>query len=278
MQFIQATILGLIQGFTEFIPVSSSAHLLLLQRLFGWDVTSVTFDVALHMGTLVALLGFFWKDWLAIFTSFGRRVFRGVPYSTTDEAAGSGRLLIPIIIATIPAAIVGVKFDSQIESMRDRPWMIPAIAGALAVVAVIMVAAEKISAQKRGVDKMSYVDYIVIGIAQAVALFPGVSRSGITIIAGLGCGLNRAAAARFSFLLSTPVILGAGAKQALDLVKTGFEPGQALIIITGFIAAAISGYVAIRFLMNYLQRRSLNAFAWYRIALAAVILATLFRW
>jgi undecaprenyl-diphosphatase len=275
LQIIQSIILGIIQGLTEFIPVSSSAHLLLLQRLFGWDTSSVTFDVALHMGTLVALLGFFWKDWISIFASFGRRIKLRQPYSTDDEVKGSGRLLIPIAVATIPAAIVGIKLDAQIEAMRDKVWMIPAIAAALAVVAIIMMLAEKICSQKRGVGEMNYADYIIIGIAQAMALFPGVSRSGITIIAGLSRGLNRAAAARFSFLLSTPVILGAGVKQAMDVFETGLEPNQGIILLVGFIAAAVSGYFAIRFLMNFLQSRRLNAFAIYRIVLAAGILSTL---
>ena len=275
MEIIQSIILGIVQGLTEFIPVSSSAHLLLLQKLFGWDTSSVTFDVALHMGTLVALIGFFWKDWMSIFASFYRRLLSRAPYPADDEAKSSGKLLIPIVIATIPAAIVGVLFDSQIEGMRDRVWMVPAIAAALAVVAIIMVIAEKISSQKRGVGQMNYVDYIVIGLAQALALFPGVSRSGITIIAGLGRGLKRESAARFSFLLSTPVIFGAGVKQVLDVLKTGLAPNQGLVLLVGFLAATISGYLAIRFLMNYLQRRSLNAFAIYRVALGLGILSTL---
>lgn len=275
MEIIQSIILGAVQGLTEFIPVSSSAHLLLLQKLFGWDTSSITFDVALHMGTLVALIGFFWNDWISIFASFGRRIISRAPYPADDEAKSGGKLLIPIVVATIPAAVVGVLFDSQIEGMRDRPWMVAAIAAALVVVAVVMVLAERISSQKRGVGEMNYADYIIIGLAQALALFPGVSRSGITIIAGLGCGLKRESAARFSFLLSTPVIFGAGVKQAIDVVKTGLGSNQGLILLVGFAAAAVSGYLAIRFLMNYLQRRRLNAFAIYRVVLGFGILSTL---
>ena len=277
MHILQAIILGLVQGLTEFIPVSSSGHLLFIEKLMGWDTGKMAFDVALHLGTLAALLCFFWNDWMSILSSFGRRIFRGMPYEKQSEEGRTGKLLVPIIIATIPAALVGYKFDKHIESMRDRPWMLPAVAGALALIAIVMLLAERVGQKKRAMGSMVYADYIIVGCAQALALFPGVSRSGITISAGLFRGLDRAAAARFSFLLSTPIIFGAGLMKLKDLLKTGLPHGEMMIFLVGFVAAAISGYLAVRFLMSYLQRGSLKVFAAYRFLLAAVILVAFLR-
>lgn len=277
MHIIQAIILGIVQGLTEFIPVSSSGHLLFIEKLFGWDTTNVAFDIAVHWGTLLALLWYFRKDWMDILTSFARRVVLRRPYGKATDASASGRYVIPIVVASIPAAMVGIAFDSNIEAMRDRVWMLPGLAAALVVVGLVMLLAERVGKKQREMAAMNYVDYVTIGIAQAVALFPGVSRSGITISAGLFRGLDRAAAARFSFLLSTPVIFGAGLKALWDLHKDGIPAGDALIFAVGFLAAAISGYLAIRFLMNYLQRGSLKPFAIYRFILAAAILVVFFR-
>jgi undecaprenyl-diphosphatase len=277
LHIIQAIILGLVQGLTEFIPVSSSAHLLFMEKLFHWNTGTLTFDVALHWGTLIALLGFFWRDWVSILASFGRHIFGRSPYPTDPESAGSGRLLVPILVASIPAAILGLKYDAKIEAMRDRPWILPAVAAALAVFACVMLLAEKVGKKQREMGSMNYGDYIIIGIAQALALFPGVSRSGITISAGLFRGMDRAAAARFSFLLSTPIIFAAGLKKIKDVMEAGLPAGEALVMLVGFATAAISGYFAIRFLMSYLQRGSLKLFAAYRFLLAAAILATLLR-
>lgn len=276
MQILQAIILGIVQGLTEFIPVSSSAHLLVIEKMMGWNTGALAFDVALHGGTLVALLCFFWKDWLSILSSFGRRVFRGIPYGKQPENTRTGKLLVPIIVATVPAAILGLKFDKHIESMREKPWMLPAVAGALVLIAVVMLLAERVGQKKLAIGSMGYADYIIVGCAQALALFPGVSRSGITISAGLFRGLDRAAAARFSFLLSTPIIFGAGLKALWDLHKTGLPRGEVMVFVVGFIAAAVSGYLAVRFLMSYLQRGSLKVFAAYRFIVAAAILAIFF--
>lgn len=277
MHIIQAIILGLIQGLTEFIPVSSSGHLLLAEKLFGWDTSSMAFDVALHWGTLIALLCYFWRDWLDIFASFAKHIIGGKPYGKATDPSGCGRFLVPIVVASIPAAIVGLKFESKIEAMRDRPWMLPALAAALIVVALVMLLAEKVGKKQREMGAMNYADYVIIGIAQALALFPGVSRSGITISAGLFRNLDRAAAARFSFLLSTPVIFGAGLKTLWGLHKSGLPAGEGLVFAVGFSVAAISGYLAIRFLMNYLQRGSLKLFAVYRFVLAAAVIVAFLR-
>ena len=268
MHVVQAIILGLIQGLTEFIPVSSSGHLLLAEKLFGWRTDSIAFDVALHWGTLVALLCYFGRDWLNILSSFARHI-AGVPYRKENDPASSGRYLVPIIVASIPAAIVGLKFDSKIEAMRDRPWMLPLMASALVIVGLAMVLAERVGRRRRKMGAMTYRDYIIIGLAQALALIPGVSRSGSTITAGLFMYLDSAAAAKFSFLLSTPVILGAGLKTLMNVHKQGFPTGQTTIFAVGFIVAAVSGYLTIKILMNYLKRGSLTAFAIYRFVLAA---------
>lgn len=277
MHILQAIILGLVQGLTEFIPVSSSGHLLFLEKLFGWNTSQVAFDVALHWGTLVAVLCFFWNDWICILRSFGRRVFHGVPYEKQAEGDRTGRLFVPIIVATIPAAIVGAAFDKHIEAMRGEPWMLPAVAGALALVAFVMLLAERVGKRKRAMGSMGYADYITIGCAQVLALIPGVSRSGSTIAAGMFRGMDRGAAARFSFLLSTPVIFGAGLMKLKDLHENGLPHGEMMTMLVGCAVAAISGYLAIRFLMGYLQRGSLKVFAAYRFLLAAAILATLIR-
>lgn len=275
--FLAAIVLGLIQGLTEFIPVSSSAHLLFAERLLGWDTSKPTFDIALHWGTLVALLAFFWRDWIAILRSFGTHVVRRTPYAKCEHANGEGRLLVPIIIASIPAAVVGLGFEGKIEAMRGSGWMVAAIACALVGIGIVMLLAEKIGAKQRKMDSMTYTDYAVIGIAQALALFPGVSRSGITISAGLFCNLDRTTAARFSFLLSTPAVVGAGLVAIKDVAKHGLPVGDWAVMGAGFAAAAVSGFVAIGFLMRYLQRRSLTTFALYRFALAAVMLLVIFR-
>jgi len=280
LHIIEAAILGIIQGLTEFIPVSSSGHLIAIPKLLGWNDMGMSFDVALHWGTLVALLIFFWRDWAAILSSFWQHVTKGVPY-TKDESGRSGRLLIPIIVACIPAAIAGKLLDKKIEAFRDRPFMILAIAGGLAVMAVVMLLAEKMGRRQRDISRMGYTDYVVIGIAQALALIPGVSRSGVTITAGLFRDLDRTASARFSFLLSMPVIFGAGLLKLKDMMKSakmdpnvnklGLHHNEILPWIVGFAAAAIFGYLAIKFLMNFLQKNSLKPFAVYRICFAVLM-------
>lgn len=275
--FLAAILLGLIQGLTEFIPVSSSAHLLLVERLLGWDTAKPTFDIALHWGTLTALLAFFWRDWVAILKSFATHVANRTPYGKTDDTDASGRLLIPLLVASIPAAVVGLGFEDKIEAVRGSGWMVAAISFALAGIGLVMLLAERVGKKSRVMDSMNYIDYVVIGMAQALALFPGVSRSGITISAGLLCGLERTAAARFSFLLSTPAVLGAGLVALKDVLKHGLPAGDWAVMTAGFATAAVSGFAAIGLLMRYLQRRSLTAFALYRFALAAAILATIVR-
>lgn len=273
--FLAAIVLGLIQGLTEFIPVSSSGHLLLVERLLGWDTSKLVFDVALHWGTLVALIAFFWRDWVSILRSFAGHVFCRQPYGKPDDVKGYGRLLVPIVVASIPAAVAGIGFEHKIEAWRGSAWIVAAIASALIGVGLLMLLAERVGRKQRETGSMNYADYIVIGAAQALALFPGVSRSGITISAGLFRNLDRTAAARFSFLLSTPAVFGAGLLALKDIVKQPMPSDQWAVLGVGFATAAVSGFIAIGFLMKYLQRGSVAVFAVYRIALALAVLGTL---
>lgn len=261
---LQSIILGIIQGLTEFLPISSSGHLLSITKLFSdkgvWVDMGLAFDVALHWGTILAVIIYFRRDWAAILGSaFGRSAQNG------EVSKG---LLVPIIVGTIPAAIAGALFNDKIDALRDWPLVIPVIAFVLMGVGLIMLLAERVGKQKRGIGAMNWTDYIVIGIAQAVALFPGVSRSGITISAGLFRNIDRASAARFSFLLSTPAVLGAGLLKFRDL-GTDF---QAAPFVIGFLTSAIVGYLAIHFLMRFLAKNPLNVFVNYRFIFAIVLL------
>ena len=266
----KAIILGIIQGLTEFIPVSSSGHLIGIRQLLGWHDKWLdqTFDVALHVGTLVALLAYFWRDWLSILSSFFNHVVKGVAYTKDAASGASGRLLIPIFVACVPAAVVGLLWDDVIENKLGK-WYV--IAASLVLFGLVMLLAEAIGKKRRGMEKMDYVDYLTIGFAQAVALIPGVSRSGVTISAGLFRGLDRTAAARFSFLLSTPIIMGAALKKLIDVRSTGLDAHEALPLAVGMLTSAIFGYLAIGFLIKYLKTKPLNAFVWYRFAFAALL-------
>ncbi len=264
MILLEAIILGIVQGITEFLPISSSAHLIALPWMFGWQGTlidSLNFDVALHAGTLVAILAYFWRDWLDLLTKF----FSGL--KSGDWQAGEGRLVWFIVLATIPAGVLGVKYEHVVEESFRNPLL---IAAALVVVSIIMWAADRFSARTRGMDKMTLGHAVIIGCAQATALVPGVSRSGSTIIAGLLTGYSREAAARFSFLLSTPVIAGAA---VLKLHKLRLLPGEALPVGLGVLFSAVVGFLSIKFCLRYLNRHSLGLFVGYRLALAGVILA-----
>lgn len=268
MTAIQAIILGAIQGLTEFIPVSSSGHLIAVPYILGWDYQGKSFDAAVHLGTLLALIIYYWRDWVSILSSFSARVFKGRPYDKDTDASASGRLFVPIIVACVPAAIVGLLWEDFIESVLSQ-WYF--VAGALVVFGLLMLVAEKMGKKTRGVDKMTYVDYLTIGCAQALALFPGVSRSGITITAGLFRGLDRAAAARFSFLLSTPIVFGAGMMALKNMLEEGFQRSELVAFVCGFISAAVFGFIAIHFLITFLRKKPMTAFVVYRICLAGAL-------
>lgn len=245
---IKAIILGVIQGLTEFLPVSSTAHLIITPWIFGWkgSVDSLSFDIAVHTGTLMSLLYCFWKDWIDIF--FKER-----------------KILVYLIIGTIPAAIAGITLHDFIESQLRNPLI---IVFTLVSVGIIMLIAERTGKKQR--DNVNFSDALIIGVAQAVALIPGVSRSGITITAGLFKGLDRAYAAKFSFLLSTPAIAGAATLDFYKSLKIGYSHDYTLFA-AGIVTAFITGVLAIKFLLSFLKKYPLNVFIYYRWVLAGVI-------
>ena len=265
---LQALFLGILQGLTEFLPISSSAHLILVPWFFGWQnspVDSLTFDVALHAGTLVAILWYFWREWVDLIWGFFRILGKG---RVNDF---QGRLIVYILLATIPAGIVGVLLEKTVEKSFRNPALIVL---PLVVVSFLMIFAEYRNRSSQSLEKLNLKDAMIIGIAQAIALLPGVSRSGITITAGLLQGYRREDATRFSFLLSTPAIAGAAILQLRHLFSV--EKTDWLLFALGFVSSALVGYLAIAFLMRYLRRHTLNVFAGYRFALAGVIIFLIF--
>jgi undecaprenyl-diphosphatase len=264
--FFQALLLGIVQGVTEFLPVSSSAHLILIPWLFQWNnplIDSLTFDVVLHAATLLAILGYFWKDWVSLIRGFFRIIVRQKVENPEE------RLVFYIILATIPAVIAGFSFQKMIEeSFRSASLIVwPLIA-----VSFLMIYAERRTNPACPLNNLKLRDALFVGFAQALALLPGVSRSGITITAGILRGYEREGATRFSFLLSTPAIAGATIFQVRHLFSTGMVSSEWAVLAAGFCSAGLSGYLAIAFLMRYLKRHTLNVFAGYRLFLAAAII------
>jgi undecaprenyl-diphosphatase len=276
---VQAIILGLVQGLTEFIPISSSAHLVIVPWLFKWNdpaLTSLPFDVALHLGTLVAVLSFFASDWV--------RLIRAGVASVIERKIGDDpdrRLAWMLFIGCIPGGIVGVLAESKIEKLFHRPdaplqvSALIAMAVIIALLATVLFAAERLTKHVREMKSLSFKDAILIGAAQALAIFPGVSRSGATITAGLAMGLKRDVAARFSFLLSAPIIAGAGLKSAFEIYKEihahSLAASELTLFAIGAVTAAISGFLCIKFLLSFLQKNSTNVFVYYRFIFAALI-------
>ncbi|MGA3031035.1 MAG: undecaprenyl-diphosphatase UppP [Candidatus Limnocylindrales bacterium] len=269
---IQALIMGLVQGLTEFLPISSSGHLILVPWLFGWKdpfIDSLEFSVTLHMGTLLALLVFFWRDWL-------RLVPAGLA-SVRDRSVGGDpdrKMAWLIVVATIPAVIVGPLLTGPVEDAIREPARVALM---LCVGAAILWLADRWGTKLREMDSLTYGGAFGIGVAQVLALVPGISRSGISISAGLFQGLTREAAARFSFLMATPVVAGAGIWEARKLLThdpTAPNPSAQLMII-GFIAAAIAGLLAIRFMLEFLKRQPVTIFVVYRVVAAIAVFVVL---
>ena len=248
---LEALILGVVQGFTEFLPVSSTAHLILLPWFFNWtgEVDTLSFDIALHTGTLIALLACFWRDWIELITK-------------------KQKLFGLIVLASIPAGVAGYLLNNFAERALREPLIISMM---LVEVGFLMLIAEKANKYK-DMEKTGLKDAIIIGIAQAIAIIPGVSRSGITISAGLFRGLKREASARFSFLLSTPIIAGATMLHFKKLI-TAQENYNLQLFAIGLVTSYITGIVAIKFLLNFLKKHPLNVFVYYRFILAVVIIA-----
>ncbi|NOZ71005.1 MAG: undecaprenyl-diphosphatase UppP [Chloroflexi bacterium] len=268
MSILQAIILGIVQGLTEFLPVSSSGHLVLLPWWLNWEHPGLAFDTLLHWGTLLAVLAYFWRDWLDLFLAF-LRILRQRRLSTAAD-----KLLLAIIVGSIPAAVLGYLLNDFFESLFGKPM---AAATFLIFTGFLLVLAERWRGKGLPLERIRLSDAVIIGLAQALAIAPGISRSGSTIAAGLVRGLDRPSAARFSFLLGTPVIFGAGLFKLKDLLTVGANDASGTALILGFLAATISGFLSIRFLMRYLQNHRLNIFAYYvwTIALLSIVRAIL---
>ena len=272
MEIIAAIILGIIQGLTEFLPVSSSAHLILVPWFFGWDPEGLVFDVSLHVGTAIAVIAFFWRDWVMLAREAVKGLLERNPFGNARR-----KLAWFLVIATIPAGVLGLMFEKAVETKLRSP-LVPVFT--LAVFGLLLFYAEKRSRQSRDINSYTLTDAILIGLAQAVALIPGVSRSGVTMTAAMLRDSDRTSAARFSFLLSTPVIVGAGLLNALSLFKAANDPAAEIIsfavLFTGVAAAAVTGFLCIKFFLRYLARGSFLPFVIYRLLLAAVILVFYF--
>ncbi|MCC6314785.1 MAG: undecaprenyl-diphosphate phosphatase [Thermomicrobiales bacterium] len=282
MSLLQAIVLGLVQGLTEFLPVSSSAHLVIVPWLFGWESPGLAFDAALHLGTLTAVLIYFRAELMRMLRAAPRalahplRTLRGPGAGRGDDP--DARLALLIAIGTIPGAIAGLlgeEFISDLYHAGDTTSSraIVAIAIALMALAAVLWLAERTARHVRPLAQLRVPDAVAIGLAQALALIPGVSRSGATITAGLFRDLKRADAARFSFLLGIPLIAAAGLKGAFETAQTGMTSGEAAIFIVGIVVSGLSGFAAIWGLLRYLQRASTMAFIVYRFALGLLLLA-----
>ena len=269
---IQAAIAGLLQGLTEFIPISSSAHLELAPWIAGWEsdglIGSLAFDVFLHLGTLVALLVYFAADLLRYFRAWVASIRERRIGGDTDR-----RLAWLLAMATVPAAIIGFTLEGFIEDAfhGDNDGARLAIAGFLVLGATALYVADRLGSRRREITDMTGGTALTIGFSQALALLPGISRSGATITAGLALGLNREAAARFSFLLATPITLGAGLYGSRSLLSETHGGAEWVAIGIGFAASAVAGLFAIGFLLAWLRRRSVAIFSLYRVVFAAVI-------
>jgi undecaprenyl-diphosphatase len=265
---LQALLLGILQGLTEFLPISSSAHLILIPWFFHWDnplLDSLTFDVALHVGTLLAILWYFWRDWIDLLRGFFRILAR------QKIAHFQERLVGYIILATIPAGVVGILLEKTVETTFRNPALISL---PLVGISLLMIFAECRARSQKSLQNLNLKDAMMIGVAQTLALLPGVSRSGITITAGLFQGYRREAATRFSFLLSTPAIAGAAFLHFRHLPL--LQGTDWLLFALGIFSSAVVGYLAIAFLMRYLREHTLHLFAGYRLALAAAVIFWIF--
>ncbi|GIV21682.1 MAG: undecaprenyl-diphosphatase [Armatimonadota bacterium] len=266
MNLVEAVVLGVLQGLGEFLPISSSAHLLIAPWLFGWQEGTpqekLVFDVALHLGTTVAVIGYFRHDLWRLF----RALFRPANPHPEDR-----RMAWMIVLACLPGAAAGALLEDVIEqSVRTR---IALIAVLLMLMGVVLYLADRFGRRERSVDSLRTFEGFLIGCAQALALIPGVSRSGATLTAGLLLGLTREAAARFSFLLSAPITLGATLWTFRHLVTSPPTGGQLQALVVGVLTSGVVGYLSIAFLLRYLRTHSVNLFLWYRLALGLLVLA-----
>ena len=276
MPLYQAVVLAIVQGLTEFLPVSSTAHLWLVPWLLRWKDPGLTFDVALHAGTLVAVLAYFWRYWVEMIAlAFGlgggapAGAGSGASHSARDDLRQNPRLLWFLAVATIPAALAGWRFERAADEQLRSPIIIGV---ALIVVGLFMGAGDWLGKRERDLGHVGFLDSLLVGVAQALAVIPGVSRSGITMTAGLFRKMKRETAARFSFLLSTPVIAGAAMKKGMEIRHEGLPQNMHLPFLCGIIVSALVGYLVIAVLIRYLERRTFKVFVIYRLALGVIVL------
>ena len=262
MDLLEVIVLGAVQGITEFLPISSSGHLIIVPWILGWEEQGLAFDVALHIGTLISVLWYFRKDWIA----FGKAGIGLIQGRRNDP---NTRMVLMIAAATVPGAFAGFVAEGLVESYLRSPLV---VASTLILLALFLVAAERRGRREKHLDGVSWTDALVVGCAQAFAIIPGVSRSGVTITAALFRGMHRDTAAHFSFFLSAPIIAGAGAKKILDLFSGGVTGEQVVMLGIGILTSGIVGYLAIAFLLQYLATHTTYAFVYYRIALGIVVI------
>jgi undecaprenyl-diphosphatase len=274
MPLYQAIILAIVQGLTEFLPVSSTAHLWLVPWILKWKDPGLTFDVALHAGTLVAVLLYFWRYWLEMI-----KMVLGMSEGSDGSSAKAGsitllgenrQLFLFLVIATIPGGIAGVLFERAADEQLRSPLI---VGTALIIVGLLMWAGEQMGSREVNLGQVTLLDSIIVGTAQAFSVIPGVSRSGSTMAAGLFRGMNRETAARFSFLLATPLVAGACLKKGWEIHHHGLPADMRLPFLVGIIVSALVGYAVIAVLIRYLERRTFTIFVVYRVILGVVLLA-----
>lgn len=270
MPLYQVVILALVQGLTEFLPISSSGHLALAPWLLGWKDPGLTFDIALHLGTLIAIVIYFFRDWVQV---LGQGF--GLNWGSDPDLKVNRGLLWLMALATVPAGIAGLALHKAADTtLREPPVGMYVIGGMLIGVGLLMWWAECAGRKDKGIRNLGLWDALWIGLAQALAVIPGTSRSGITITAGLSRGYTRETAARFSFLLSTPTIAAAAAKAAWDLHKQGgIAPDMKIPFLVGVLVSGLSGTIVVAFLMQFLRQHTMRVFVWYRIALGILVIA-----
>jgi undecaprenyl-diphosphatase len=267
MNILQAILLGIVQGLTEYLPISSSAHLVIVPYLLGWQIPqdqAFIFDVLVQVATLLAVIIYFWKDIVAIAKAFVHGLLSRKPFEQQES-----RLGWYLILATIPAGLFGLTLKDSVEAAFSNPRMTAIF---LLVTAGLLVIAEVVGKRQRDLAQLTWKDALWIGVAQAISIFPGVSRSGSTIVGGMTRDLRRPAAARFAFLMSIPIMLAAGLLATLDLLQIPNFMALLPALIPGLLAAAVVGYLSIRWLLAFLVRRSLYIFAIYCTVLGLVVL------
>ena len=264
MTILAPLVLGIVQGITEFLPISSSAHLILIRWILGWQDLGLTFDLALHFGTLFSLLLYFGRDWCHLLRGFGESIRKR---SLGGNALGQLSWLL--LLGSLPAAVMGLLAEGWIETHFRNPL---AIAIMMILLGGLLIYSDKRGGLEKGLEEIDLKEALAIGMAQSLALFPGVSRSGITITAGLLLGLKRETAARFSFLLASPIVAGAALLQGFRLLKAGLPDPERLPFLLGTLSATLFGFLSIGYLLRYLGRGRLAPFGYYRLAVGMLIL------